>query len=91
MLDNDSALNVCHLATVIALGFSLSDFGPFTQTVRAYDGTQRTIMRTLTTHIMIGSIKYSVLFQILRIQSSFNLLLGCPWIHDTSAIPFSLH
>ena len=48
-------------------------------------------MRTLTTHVMIGSIKYSVLFQILRIQSSFNLLLDRPWIHDTSAIPFSLH
>ena len=30
LLDNGSALNVCHLATVIALGFSLSDFGPFT-------------------------------------------------------------
>ena len=30
LLDNDSALNVCPLATTIALGFSPSDFGPFT-------------------------------------------------------------
>ena len=39
LLDNGSALNVCPLVTAIALGFSPSDFGPFTQTNRAYDGT----------------------------------------------------
>ncbi|KAL6322793.1 hypothetical protein AAG906_019062 [Vitis piasezkii] len=78
LLDNGSALNVCPLVTAIALGFSPGDFGPSTQTVRAYDGTQRTTMGTLTTHV-------------LRIQSSFNLLLGHPWIHEVGTIPFSFH
>ena len=48
-------------------------------------------MGTLTTHVMIGPIRYSILFQVLRIQSSFNLLLGRPWIHEVGGIPFSLH
>ena len=91
LLDNSSALNVCPLATAIALGFSPSDFGPFTQTVRAYDGTQMTIIGIITTHVMIRPVRYSVLFQVLRIQSSFNLLLGRPWIHEASSIPSSLH
>ncbi|RVW23414.1 hypothetical protein CK203_094586 [Vitis vinifera] len=59
-----------------------TDFGPSTQTVRAYDGTQRTVMGTLSTHVMIGPVSYSIVFQVLRIQSSFNLLLGRPWIHE---------
>ncbi|RVW26176.1 Transposon Ty3-I Gag-Pol polyprotein [Vitis vinifera] len=84
-------LNVCPLVTVIALGFSPDDFGPSTQTVRAYDGTQRTVMGTLSTHVMIGPVSYSIVFQVLRIQSSFNLLLGRPWIHEAGAIPSSLH
>ena len=91
VLDNSSALNVCPLVTTIALGFSPSDFGPSTQTVKAYEGTQRTFMDTLTSHMMIGPIRYSVFFQVLRIQSSFNLLLGRPWIHEVSAIPSSHH
>ena len=62
LLDNGSALNVCPLVTAIALEFSPSDFGPSTQTVRAYDETQRTVMGTLTTHVMIRSVKYSMLF-----------------------------
>ena len=91
MLDNGSALNVCPLVTAIDLGFSPSDFGLSTQIVRAYDGTQRIVMGTLTTHVMIGPVRYSVFFQVLRIQSSFNLLWGCPWIHEVSVIPSSLH
>ncbi|RVW66619.1 hypothetical protein CK203_065444 [Vitis vinifera] len=40
---------------------------------------------------MIGLVRYSVLVQVLRIQSSFNLLLGRPWIHEAGAIPSFLH
>ena len=48
-------------------------------------------MGTLTTPVMIRTIRYSVFFQVLRIQSSFNLLLGRPWIHEAGDIPSSLH
>ena len=48
-------------------------------------------MGTVTTHVMIGPVRYSMFFQVLRIQSSFNLLLGRPWIHEVGAIPSSLH
>ncbi|RVW29023.1 hypothetical protein CK203_088881 [Vitis vinifera] len=37
LLDNGSALNMNPLATAIALGYSPSDFGPSTETVRAND------------------------------------------------------
>ena len=37
ILDNGLALNLCPLATIVALGFAPSDFGPSTQTVRTYD------------------------------------------------------
>ena len=90
-MDNGSALNVCPLATAIALGFAPSDFGPSTQTVRAYDSTQREVMGTLTIDLLIGPTTFSILFQVLRIPASFNLLLGRPWIHQAGAIPSSLH
>ena len=48
-------------------------------------------MGTLTAHIMIRPVRYSVLVQVLRIQSSFNILLGRPWIHEAGAIPSFLH
>ena len=62
LLNNGSALNVCLLVTAIALGFSPTDFGPSSQTVKAYDGTQRTVLGTLRTLVMIGPVRYFILF-----------------------------
>nr|CAN83915.1 hypothetical protein VITISV_022301 [Vitis vinifera] len=90
-LDNGSALNVCPLATAIALGYAPSDFGPSTQTVRAYDSTRREVMGTLEIELLIGPATFVAVFQVLRIPTSFNLLLGRPWIHRAGAIPSSLH
>ena len=39
LLDNDSALNVYSIVIAIALGFSPTDFGLSSHTIRAYDGT----------------------------------------------------
>ncbi|WKA05482.1 hypothetical protein VitviT2T_023446 [Vitis vinifera] len=91
LLDNGSALNVCPLATAIALGYAPSDFGPSTQTVRAYDSTRRKVMGTLEIELLIGPATFVAIFQVLRIPTSFNLLLGRPWIHRAGAIPSSLH
>ena len=91
LLDNGSALNVCHLAISIALGYASSNFGPSTQTVRAYDNTRREVMGTLEIEFLIGPATFVTVFQILRIPTSFNLLLGRPWIHRARAIPSSLH
>ncbi|XP_010651422.1 uncharacterized protein LOC104879602 [Vitis vinifera] len=63
LLDNGSALNVCPLATAIALGFAPSDFGPSTQTVRAYDSTKRDVMGTLMIALQIGPATFSTLRQ----------------------------
>ena len=75
-LDNGSALNVCPLATTIALGYAPLDFGPSTQTVRAYDSTKSEVMGTLMIELLIGLTTFHKLFQVLRIPTSFNLLLG---------------
>ena len=91
ILDNGSALNVCPLATVVTLRYEPTDFEPSTQTVRAYDSTCREVMGTLTLELMIGPVVFHVMFQILRIHVSFNLLLGRQWIHSASVFPSSLH
>ena len=90
-MDNGSILKVYPLATAIALGFSPFDFGPSTQTDKAYDSTKREVMGTLVINLLIGPTTFSTLFQVLRIPTSFNLLLGRPWIHRAGAIPSSLH
>ena len=77
-LDDGSTLNVCPLAIAIALGYAPPDFGSSTQTVRAYDNTQRKVMGTLEIELLIGPITFATVFPVLRIPTSFNLFLGQP-------------
>ena len=62
LLDNGFALNVCPLATTIALGYGPTNFKPSAQTVRAYDSTCREVIGTLTLELMIGPVVFQVLF-----------------------------
>ena len=64
---------------------------PFTQTARAYDSTRREVMGTLALELMIRPVIFQVIFQILRILVSFNLLLSHQWIRSVGAIPHSFH
>ena len=91
LLDNGSALNIYRPSIAIALGYRLTNFDPSTQIVRAYDSTHREVMGTLTLELMIGPVVFQVMFQILRILVSFNLLFGRPWIHSVGTIPSSFH
>ncbi|KAL6348642.1 hypothetical protein AAG906_016171 [Vitis piasezkii] len=75
LLDNDSALNVCLLATTIALGFGPSNFEPSSQIVRAYDSTRREVLGTLTLDLVIPSslhqkVKFIHEGEVITIQST---------------------
>ncbi|RVX02300.1 hypothetical protein CK203_028395 [Vitis vinifera] len=91
LLDNGFALNVSPLAITMALGFGPSNFESSTQFVKAYDSTRREDLGIMTLELQIGTIVFSIVFQVLRIPTSFNPLLGRPWIHRAGAIPSSFH
>ncbi|XP_077249402.1 uncharacterized protein LOC143888905 [Tasmannia lanceolata] len=57
----------------------------------AYDYSRRDVIRTLSIAIFMAGKTFDVEFQVLDIMSSFNLLLGQPWLHKVGAVPSSLH
>ena len=91
LIDDGSALNVCPLKTASYLGLSIEDFVRTDQYVRAYDNSRREVLGIVTLELTIGPLIKKVEFQVLKIASCFNILLGWPWIHDTEAVPSSLY
>ncbi|RVW21319.1 Transposon Ty3-G Gag-Pol polyprotein [Vitis vinifera] len=84
LLDNGSALNVCPLATAIALGYAPSDFGPTTQTVRAYDSTRREVMGTLEIELLIGPATFVAVFQVVVVQSVGDMFIAAEPVLEIS-------
>ena len=91
LTDDGSALNVCPLKTASCLGLRIEDFVPTNQHMRAYDNYRRKVLGTITLELTIRLMVKKVDFQVLNIDSCFNLLLRRPWIHDTEVVPSSLY
>ncbi|XP_074298824.1 uncharacterized protein LOC141629772 [Silene latifolia] len=91
LVDDGSAVNVLPLRTAFILGLEKSDFAPTTQTVRAFDGTVRRVSGLVTLSVNVGKVERKVNFQVIDVASSFNILLGRPWIHTAGAVSSTLH
>src|ERR1041384_2460637 len=85
LIDNGSALNVCPLRVASCLGLGASDFTPSDQVVKAYDNTRREVLGVVTLEILIGPVRIPTSFQVIDVATSFNLLLGRPWLHANKA------
>jgi hypothetical protein len=91
LIDNGSALNVCPLSTLEKLDIDPTRVRVTSMVVRAFDGTRREVLGEIDLPVEVGPQVYNVNFQVLRIDSPYNLLLGRPWLHTAGAVPSSLH
>ncbi|XP_016707028.1 uncharacterized protein [Gossypium hirsutum] len=91
LIDNGSALNVLPLSTLSRLPVDSSHMKACQSIVRAFDGTEKRVMGRIEVPLRIGPITYEVGFLVMEIKSSYNCLLGRPWIHSAGVVPSSLH
>ena len=91
LIDNGSALNVCHFRTTLIVGLDMEIVIPSPLTVRAYDNISRKVIGAFKAPCKIGTMETIVEFQVMDIIPNYNLLLGRAWLHPNGAIPSSLH
>ena len=59
--------------------------------MRAFDGVQRDTIGAVNLDIQVGPAEFNVEFQVLDINTSYNLLLGRPFIHMVGVVPSTFH
>ncbi|XP_017644509.1 uncharacterized protein LOC108485176 [Gossypium arboreum] len=91
LIDNGPALNILPLTTLNRLPIDSFHMKKCQNIVKAFDGTERKVMGRIEVPLQIGPNTYEVDFLVMDIKSSYNFLLGRPWIHSAGAVPSSLH
>ncbi|KAK4731556.1 hypothetical protein R3W88_024544 [Solanum pinnatisectum] len=91
LVDDGSVLNICPLLTLRQLKFDLEKHHQNQVNVRAFDGVQRDTLGAVNLDIQVGPAYFNVEFQVLDINTSYNLLLGRPFIHIAGAVSSTLH
>ena len=91
LIDNGSTLNVCPMSTIERLNVDTSLIHPTTIIIRAFDGTLWEVQDQIELAIGIGPMIFMVNFQVIKVDSPYNMLLGRPWLHTAGAIASTLH
>jgi len=79
LINNGSALNVCLMATLEHLKVDMSLIKPSTMIFRSFDNTRREVQGEIELMVEIGPRSFMVNFQVIKVDSPYNMLLGIPW------------
>lgn len=91
LIDDRSGLNICPLSTLKQLNFDMGKIQQSQVNVRAFDSGRRDTLGAVNLGIHMGPMKFVVEFQVIDITTSYNILLGRPWIHMAGFVPSTLH
>ncbi|XP_058726212.1 uncharacterized protein LOC131597536 [Vicia villosa] len=91
LVDTGSSLNVLPKSSLMRLDYSGVEIRPSELTVRAFDGSKRSVFGEVDLPIMIGPQLFTIIFFVMDIHSSYRCLLGRPWIHGAGAMTSILH
>ena len=59
--------------------------------IRALDGTLREVQGEIELAIGVGPIFFMVNFQVIKVDSPYNMLLGRHWLHAIGTVASTLH
>ncbi|XP_075100020.1 uncharacterized protein LOC142176389 [Nicotiana tabacum] len=91
MVDEGSGVDICPLSTLQRMEIGTGKIRPNNIYVRAFDGIKRDTIGEIDLVLTIGLVDFEVTFQVLDMDTSYNFLLGRPWIHAAGAVPSTLH
>uniref|UniRef100_A0A5K1BFC8 G-patch domain-containing protein n=5 Tax=Nymphaea colorata TaxID=210225 RepID=A0A5K1BFC8_9MAGN len=91
LIDGGSGLNICPDLTAKTLGFRENEYRSDNTKIYGYDGRGMNSKGTLDMNVIIENTSHCIVFHVVDVPPSYNLLLGRPWIHQVRAIPSTLH
>ena len=91
LIDNGLSRNVCLMSTLERLNVDTSLIHHTTMIIRAFDGPLQEVQGEIELAIGVSPMSFMVNFQVIKVDSPNNILLGRPWLHATGAFASTLH
>ena len=91
LVDGGSSLNICPEMTAKALGLKEEEYTPDPITIYGFDNHGQTAKGKIFLEIFINYSVHTVLFHVVNVPPTYNLLLGRTWIHNANVVPSTLH
>ena len=91
MLDDGSAVNIMSLKTLQQLGFRQTALRPSAMVIQGFNQDGQRVLGSITVMLEIEELSTKVTCQVIDAMTTYNILLGRPWLHQYGIIPSTYH
>ena len=91
LIDDGSAVNIMPKGTMKHLGKSMEELSKSRLVIQGFNQEGQRAIGMIRLDVTIDELKARLLFHVIDSKTSYNLLLGRPWIHGNGVIPSTLH
>ncbi|KAM1993267.1 hypothetical protein ACFX16_009626 [Malus domestica] len=91
LVDGGSAINIMPKSTMTTIDIKVDELSLTRVLIQGFNqGGQRAI-GMIRVEMTIGELKTSTIFHVINVRTSYNLLLGRPWIYVNGVVPSTHH
>ena len=91
LIDDGSAVNIMPKGTMRRLGISMEELSKSRLVIQGFNQEGQRAIGMIRLDVTIDELKARPLFHVIDSKTSYNLLLGRPWIHGNGVVPSTLH
>ncbi|KAM2645653.1 hypothetical protein EV1_019177 [Malus domestica] len=87
LMDGGSAINIMPKSTMTTIGINVDELFLSRLLIEGFNQRGQRAMGMIRVEMTIGELQSSTIFHVIDARTSYNLLLGRPWIHGNGVVP----
>ena len=91
LIDDGSSINLLSLKTMKDLKVPINELLPSQLIIQGFNQNGQKAFRKIRFEFFIDDMESNALFHVIDIDSTYNMLLGRPWMHQNGVVSLTLH
>ena len=90
-MDDGSAVNILPLKTMRELGIPMDELFPSHLRIQGFNQEGKNAIGKIRLAMHMEDMKFNAFFHVIDAKTTYNMLLGRPWIHENGIISSTLY
>ncbi|KAL0456183.1 UNVERIFIED_CONTAM: hypothetical protein Slati_0957500 [Sesamum latifolium] len=91
LIDGGSAVNILPLRVLKELGISIDELSNSRLMIQGFNQGGQRVVGIIRMQLTVEDMVSTALFHVIDAKTSYNMLLGRPWLHENAVVPSTWH
>ncbi|KAL0411441.1 UNVERIFIED_CONTAM: hypothetical protein Slati_3733800 [Sesamum latifolium] len=91
LIDGALRFNILRLRTLKELGVPMDELSNSRLMIQGFNQGGQRVIGVIRMELLIDDMVSTALFHVIDAKTSYNMLLGRPWLHENAVVPSTLH